>query len=114
MAFGELSMLDAIPNEMEIHDALFGLKPFKAPGPDGLHPGFFQKLWESIKNTLCSDIRNIFASTIIPVEWNECLVTLIPKTKSPKTVQQFRPIGLCNTTCVTPLIKSFLKFLSIE
>ncbi|GKV43678.1 hypothetical protein SLEP1_g50939 [Rubroshorea leprosula] len=98
MAFGELSMLDAIPNDMEIHDALFGLKSFKAPGPDSLHLGFFQKLWESVKNTLCTDIKNIFASATIPIEWNECLVTLIHKTKSPETVHQFRPIGLCNST----------------
>ncbi|GLT58567.1 hypothetical protein SLA2020_314490 [Shorea laevis] len=93
-----LTFLDNPPTEKEIQDALFGLKPFKAPGPDGLHPGFFQRMWDSVRSTICSDIGNIFSSTSIPADWNECLITLIPKIKAPETVQQFRPIALCNTS----------------
>ncbi|GLT63635.1 hypothetical protein SLA2020_361850 [Shorea laevis] len=55
-------------------------------------------MWDSVRSILYSDIRNIFSSASILTEWNECLITLIPKTKAPETVQQFRPIGLCNTT----------------
>ncbi|GKV13109.1 hypothetical protein SLEP1_g24176 [Rubroshorea leprosula] len=43
----DLSCLEGIPNVQEIKSALFCLKAFKAPGPDGLHPAFFQKMWES-------------------------------------------------------------------
>ncbi|GLT27442.1 hypothetical protein SLA2020_024390 [Shorea laevis] len=32
------------------------------------------------------------------MEWNNCLISLIPKIKNPETVKQFRPIGLCNTS----------------
>ena len=31
--------------EDEIKTAPWSLKAFKAPGPDGLHAGFFQRLW---------------------------------------------------------------------
>ncbi|GKU90851.1 hypothetical protein SLEP1_g4795 [Rubroshorea leprosula] len=94
----DLSFLDNPLTNEEIHNALFGLKPFKALGPNGLHPSFFQKLWDSVRSILCSDIHNIFSSASIPAQWNECLITLIPKTKALETVQQFRLIGLCNTT----------------
>ena len=33
------------PTPQEIKKALFELKPFKSPRPDGLHPYFFQKFW---------------------------------------------------------------------
>ncbi|GLT52118.1 hypothetical protein SLA2020_254760 [Shorea laevis] len=39
----DLSHLELPPTDKEIHDALFGLKPFKAPSPDGLHPAFFSE-----------------------------------------------------------------------
>ena len=31
--------------EEEIKAALWSLKDFKVPGPDGLHAGFFQRFW---------------------------------------------------------------------
>ncbi|GKV21615.1 hypothetical protein SLEP1_g31576 [Rubroshorea leprosula] len=89
---------DDIPSDKEIHDALFSLKPFKAPGPDGLHPMFFQRMWPVVAEILCSDIKNAFCLSSIPEGWNDCLISLIPKINNPETVQQFRPIGLCNTT----------------
>ncbi|GKU99672.1 hypothetical protein SLEP1_g12482 [Rubroshorea leprosula] len=82
----------------DIQDALFSLKPFKAPGPDGLHPIFFQKMWPVVVEILCTHIKNAFTSSSIPNGWNDCLISLILKIKNPETVQQFRPIGLCNTT----------------
>ncbi|GLU03918.1 hypothetical protein SLE2022_210890 [Rubroshorea leprosula] len=94
----DLFGLEDILDVQEIKDAIFCLKPFKSPRPGGLHPVFFQKLWESIKEIVCVDITQAFSSASIPTDWNDCVISLIPKTKSLETVQQFRPIGLCNTT----------------
>uniref|UniRef100_A0A2N9FE83 CCHC-type domain-containing protein n=1 Tax=Fagus sylvatica TaxID=28930 RepID=A0A2N9FE83_FAGSY len=37
---------------LEIKESLWSLKPFKAPGPDGLHPGFFQHSWHQVDLSL--------------------------------------------------------------
>ncbi|GKV08919.1 hypothetical protein SLEP1_g20489 [Rubroshorea leprosula] len=84
------------PSLFEIRKAVFSMKAFKAPGPDGTHPFFYQKLWHSVKDTILLDIQQIFISGIVPPKWNECLITLIPKVGSPVNINQFRPIGLCN------------------
>ncbi|GKV46005.1 hypothetical protein SLEP1_g53029 [Rubroshorea leprosula] len=64
-----LDWLGGIPSEAEILKVVQSMKPFKALGPDGC----------------------------LLEKWNECLLVLIPKVKSPETIQQLCPIGLCNT-----------------
>ena len=39
----EVVELASIPSNAEIYEALKSMKPYKAPGPDGLHAGFFQR-----------------------------------------------------------------------
>ena len=36
----------------EVKRALFGMAPFKSPGNDGLHVGFFQKSWAIVGESL--------------------------------------------------------------
>ncbi|GLT98319.1 hypothetical protein SLE2022_158280 [Rubroshorea leprosula] len=40
----EMSALETPPAEMEVWEGLNGIKPFKAPRPDGVHSFFYQKL----------------------------------------------------------------------
>lgn len=44
ISFHEHSKITLLATIPEIHASLFSFKPFKAPGPDGLHPMFFQKI----------------------------------------------------------------------
>lgn len=37
----------------DVKEGLWALKPFKAPGLDGLHAGFFQHFWLDVGNSVC-------------------------------------------------------------
>ena len=85
-----------VSNE-EIRDGLWSLKAFKAFSLNGPHAGFFQHFWANVKNSVCKEIKEAFTNGIIPSYLNETLVTLIPKCQSPETLNNYRPISLCNS-----------------
>ncbi|XP_019158270.1 PREDICTED: uncharacterized protein LOC109154983 [Ipomoea nil] len=80
----------------EVQKAVFDMKPFKAPGPDGLPAGFYQHTWEVTGDSIFNLVRSVFKSGEILEGLNDTLVALIPKVRSPDTIKQFRPISLCN------------------
>ncbi|KAH0714761.1 hypothetical protein KY285_007590 [Solanum tuberosum] len=51
------NMLEAIPNEAEIKEAVFGLKPDSTPRPDGFGGAFYQSCWDIIKSDLIDVIQ---------------------------------------------------------
>ncbi|MDV3157560.1 MAG: reverse transcriptase family protein, partial [Candidatus Phytoplasma australasiaticum] len=82
--------------EEDIKKAMFDMAPFKAPGPDGFHAGFFQRMWSIVGKAVVEQTVNFFNSGIMQEGLNDTLVTLIPKVNHPDKVTQFRPISLCN------------------
>ena len=46
----------------DVKKSLWSLKAFKAPGPDGLHPGFFQKCWPTVGDSVVKEVRQIFST----------------------------------------------------
>ena len=83
--------------DREISMGLGALKPFKAPGSDGLHAGFFQRFWLLVGDSVKSEVKSIFTSGVVPEYLNQTLITLIPKCKNPESLYNYRPISLCNT-----------------
>ncbi|KAK9991108.1 hypothetical protein SO802_026093 [Lithocarpus litseifolius] len=83
--------------EEDVRNGLWALKPFKAPGPDGLHAGFFQRFWPEVGRSVCSVVISAFNCGVIPEYLNETLITLIPKCQYPESLNNYRPISLCNT-----------------
>lgn len=61
----------------------------------------------SIKN----EIKHIFNTMRIPKYLNQTLMTLIPKCNSSESINNYRPIGLCNTVykIITKLIVARLR-----
>ena len=57
----------------EVKDGLWSLKPFKVPGPDGLHIGFFQTYWNIVGSFVFEEVKEIFRSGTMPNHLNEPL-----------------------------------------
>ena len=81
----------------EIREGLWALKPFKAPGLDGLHAGVFQRFWPTVKESVRNEVMYIFDEGRIPEYVNRTNIVLIPKIEGPESLGNYRPISLCNT-----------------
>ena len=107
----EASTLCANLTSLEVKEGLWSLKPFKAPGPDGIHAGFFQAYWQQVGNSVINEVFKVFHSSTMPPHLNETLITLIPKHPGADCLASFRLISLCNTIykVVTKIIVKRLR-----
>lgn len=80
----------------EVEKSVRGMGSFKAPGPDGFQPIFYQKCWNVIGNSVTRFVLDFFETRNLPEETNDAVVVLIPKVPIPEKITQFRPISLCN------------------
>ncbi|KAF3662107.1 hypothetical protein FXO38_11360 [Capsicum annuum] len=97
--------------QQEVVDAVSSFKPYKSPGLDGIHPFFYQKYWYIVGSSLKDFCTNVFTAWTIPLTINETFNCLIPKFSYPSTINQYRPISLCNTTykIITKIIVNRMK-----
>lgn len=95
----------------ETKSALFSMRNYKLPGPDGFHPLFFKSQWEVVGISLHNLVVDCFAHPNRISKANQTVVTLIPKCDIPNRVSQFRPISLCNVAykVVTKIITQRLR-----
>ena len=93
----EVNLMDREVSSEEIKEALWTLKPFKAPRPDELLVGFFQNAWAIVGDSVVNEVKNIFRTRTMPLKLNQTLIMLIPKCDGPESLSNFRPISLGNT-----------------
>ena len=72
------------------------MAPFKAPGPDGMPPPFYQHYWHLIGDDVAKAVIFCLQNGHLPPELNQTYLTLIPKVKNLEKVYEFRPIAFCN------------------
>lgn len=80
----------------EVEKAVRAMGSFKAPGPDGFQPVFYQRCWETVGESVIRFVLLFFETGKLPENTNDALVVLIPKVLKPEYITQFRPISLCN------------------
>ncbi|CAI9762797.1 unnamed protein product [Fraxinus pennsylvanica] len=80
----------------EISQALHEMHP-NTPGLDGMPPFFFfQKFWPHIGPSITNAALHALNTCEFSQDVNHTFITLIPKTKNPQRVKDYRPISLCN------------------
>jgi mannosylglycoprotein endo-beta-mannosidase len=93
------------PFEKEEMDKIIEYMPAdKAPGPDGFNGLFLKKRWHIIAEDLYKLANEFHAGQISLESLNSSFITLIPKTNSLETVNDYRPISLTNV-CLKFLTK---------
>ncbi|CAL1412960.1 unnamed protein product [Linum trigynum] len=90
---------------LDIHKAVFEMKPLQAPGPDGFQALFYQKAWAVVGKALTDMALFFFEQGTLPEAVTESTVVLIPKVDKPESVTQLRPISL-NNVCLKAITKA--------
>jgi hypothetical protein len=80
----------------EVKEALDNIGDLKAPGMDGMPSIFYKQSWELVGEKVTTEVLNVLNGGPMPQGWNDTCVVLIPKTKSPESMKDLRPISLCN------------------
>ena len=91
---------------VEIDELIKAMPSDRAPGPDGFSGAFLKACWPLIKHDFYSLCDQFYEGRLDLTSINDGLITLIPKTNSPKTVNDYRPITLLN--CCLKLITKLL------
>jgi len=106
LKFEDITKLERPVTDDEILAALQSLKPYKAPGPNGLYAGFFQQFWLIVGNLVKTEVKQTFCFGKVLEYLNRTLITLIPKCNNPESPNNYCPIGKCNTVykVITKLI----------
>ncbi len=84
-----------IPSHVEIKETIFGMYNLKALGPDGLPALFYKKYWPIVGDSIISTVQIFFRSSHMLKEVNSSFIIVIPKNKSPSTVNLLRIVDSC-------------------
>ncbi|KAI3457760.1 hypothetical protein Pfo_014423 [Paulownia fortunei] len=86
------------PELEEIKNAVFDIHPDSVAGLDSFSAFFFQHCWDIVHNDVKEAVVDFFCGNSMPRSFTATSLALIPKTESPNTWNDFRPISLCNVT----------------
>ena len=83
----------------EVRDAVFRAKPFKAPGPDGLPPVVWQKLWPEVGDHVHVLLQASVRESYLPEQWKVARIVPLRKPGKPDytLAKAYRPISLLTT-----------------
>lgn len=100
----------------EIWGALKDMGELKAPGADGMPVVFYRKFWSLAGEKVKEEVLDVLNGAAMPEGWNDTVIVLIPKTKSPENLKDLRPISLCNVVykLISKVLANRLKLVLSE
>ncbi|XP_060170402.1 uncharacterized protein LOC132601318 [Lycium barbarum] len=94
----ENNFMCSIPEDEEIKGVVFSIDPNSAAGLDGYNGHFYHATWNIIQLEVCNFVKAFFTGTFLTKYYTHTNLVLIPKVPSPTTLDQLRPISLCNVS----------------
>ena len=85
-------------SEEEVKATLHSFQKDKSPGPDGWTVEFFLAGYDSIGPYLLHLVEETRKNGVLHLPLNSTLLILIAKKDSPESLEDYRPISLCNIT----------------
>jgi hypothetical protein len=106
------SLLEEISKE-ELKEALFSFQKDKISGPDGWTIELCKELYEILGQDILKVVEDTRLSGKIPARFNTTFIALIPKYDNPSSLDEFRPISICNCIykVVTKIIARRIKLI---
>ncbi|XP_019184835.1 PREDICTED: uncharacterized protein LOC109179810 [Ipomoea nil] len=80
----------------EVRHAVFGMKRFGSPGPDGIQAAFYRHYWDIVGDSVTNFVISCLISGTVPTGMLEAYMTLIPNKNCPENAGDFKPITLLN------------------
>lgn len=92
-----VDMLTRDCDDDEISRIITKLPSRRSPGPDGIPYEFYKTFWDTICADFCEVVRDILTRRELCASHKRGIIVLIPKTRTPKRPEEFRPISLLCT-----------------
>ncbi|XP_076945024.1 uncharacterized protein LOC143615917 [Bidens hawaiensis] len=103
---GDVSILDAPFSVVEIKDAVRECDGERAPGPDGFNFKFLKTFWSCFEGDFIKIFDDFYANKPFSFGCLSSFITLIPKSKDPGGLNDYRPISLIG--CMNKVISKVL------
>jgi hypothetical protein len=94
--------LQEVISEAEVDEAITSMQRDKSPSPNGFPIEFYNMFIDLLKSDITGVVEEARASNHTLATFNSMFITLIPKVASPSSMNDFRPISLCN--CIYNII----------
>ncbi|VFQ71262.1 unnamed protein product [Cuscuta campestris] len=86
--------LSCLPIIEEVRNSIWDLDPHSTSGPDGYTGEIFNKTWGILGSDILKVAQEFSLGIPTPKAYDATLITLIPKSNTPKSFNDFRPISL--------------------
>jgi hypothetical protein len=98
-------LMEKVTDE-ELKEVIRSFQKDKIPGPDGWTIEFFLGFYDLLGHDLINMVEDIRITGRMPLSLNSTFIALIPKTDNPATLDDFRPISLCN--CIYKIVSKII------